>query len=155
MITAESLCQNTCTKLEHEHVAYLLSTGFSSLTGMTSTEMVFDTLCFPSDSWIEKPSARLSESSCIYISLIPGRWDEGDSNKREGRRRGGRKINRFPSKSLSHHFPLFPSCSPPPTSLLVTASLLQLAWDKPWIQQLFINPSAHHWLKNTYHGLLD
>lgn len=52
-------------------MAYLLSTGFSSLTGMTFTEMVLRTLCFPSDSWILKLSLRFSESSCMYISFIP------------------------------------------------------------------------------------
>lgn len=53
--------------------SYLLRVGFSSFTGVTSTEMVLSISCFPSDSWMEKSSARLSESSCTYVSLSPGR----------------------------------------------------------------------------------
>lgn len=54
-------------------LAYLLSVGFSSFTGMTSIEIVWSLLCFPSDNWMVKSSARLSESSCTYTKLIPGR----------------------------------------------------------------------------------
>lgn len=70
-------------------MAYLLSTGFSSLTGMTFTKMVLRTLCFPSESWILKLSVRFSELSCMYISFIPIEWggERGGGKGREVRQR--------------------------------------------------------------------
>lgn len=88
-------------------MAYLLSTGFSSLTGMTFTEMVLRTLCFPSDSWILKLSLRLSESSCMYISFIPIHWGKKLGKTEGERERKTQQINLSPAK----YFVLFCSAS--------------------------------------------
>lgn len=88
-------------------MAYLLSTGFSSLTGMTFTEMVLRTLCFPSDSWILKLSLRLSESSCMYISFIPIHWGKKIGKTEGERERKTQQINLSPAK----YFVLFCSAS--------------------------------------------
>lgn len=88
-------------------MAYLLSTGFSSLTGMTFTEIVLRTLCFPSDSWILKLSLRLSESSCMYISFIPIHWGKKLGKTEGERERKTQQINLSPAK----YFVLFCSAS--------------------------------------------
>ena len=103
-------------------MAYLLSTGFSSLTGMTFTEMVLRTLCFPSDSWILKLSLRLSESSCMYISFIPIHWGKKLGKTEGERERKTQQINLSPAK----YFVLFCSASitllPSPLYILLFCS---------------------------------
>lgn len=91
LFTLPYFCLSTSHCQKQEHVTYLLSTGFSSLTGMTFTEMVLRTLCFPSDSWILKPSVRFSELSCTYISFIPMWGRKGEKNKREREGEGERE----------------------------------------------------------------
>lgn len=88
LFTFPSFCLNISHCQNQEQITYLLSTGFSSLTGMTLTEMVLRTLCFPSDSWILKLSVRFSELSCMYISFIPMWGRKGDKNKREREEEG-------------------------------------------------------------------
>lgn len=106
LITFGSFCLNLSLCQRQEHVAYLLSTGFSSLTGMTFTEMVLMTLCFPSDNWILKLSVRFSELSCMYISFIPM---QGVVGKKREREKWKNQINLTAAKSLASFLSVSPS----------------------------------------------